>query len=160
MLLCGFSWRSNRNHYLSPRLVMSALVTSKSMYVRVPTEIHKSNALLVLWSLPEYHGEDLTVILLFGLAQNMMPIWKLCLAKYTVSNSPYIKIRGITEEYRSKLQNFARSSHGRRPWNKVGWRRIATALPTELYLITWLRSSVGSAILLHRYMADYQNNHA
>ena len=54
MLLCGFSWRSNRNHYvLSPRLVMSALATSISMYVRVPTEIHKSNALLVLLSLPQ-----------------------------------------------------------------------------------------------------------
>ena len=40
MLLCGFFWGSNRNHYyLLLVLVMRPLATSISMYVRVPTEI-------------------------------------------------------------------------------------------------------------------------
>ena len=40
MLLGGFSWHSNRNcYYLILVLVMRALATSISMYVRVPTEI-------------------------------------------------------------------------------------------------------------------------
>ena len=38
MLLCGFFWGSNRNHYnLLLVLVMLPLATSISMYVRVPT---------------------------------------------------------------------------------------------------------------------------
>ena len=47
MLLCGFFWRSNRNHYyyLFLVLVMRPLPTSISMYVRVPTEIQDINAL-------------------------------------------------------------------------------------------------------------------
>ena len=41
MLLCGFFWASNRNHYhLLLDLVMGPLATTISMYVRVPTEIH------------------------------------------------------------------------------------------------------------------------
>ena len=40
MLLCGFSWGSNRNHYyLLLVLVMRPLATSISLYVRVPTEV-------------------------------------------------------------------------------------------------------------------------
>ena len=40
MLLCGFFWGSSRNHYYPLLvLVMRALATSISMYVRVPTEI-------------------------------------------------------------------------------------------------------------------------
>ena len=40
MLLCGFFWGSNRNHYyLLLVLVMRPLATSISMYVRVPTDI-------------------------------------------------------------------------------------------------------------------------
>ena len=40
MLLCGFFWGSNRNHYyLLLVLVMRPLATCISMYVRVPTEI-------------------------------------------------------------------------------------------------------------------------
>ena len=44
-----------------------------------------------------------------------------------------------------KIQYFALFSLWRRPSNKVIWPRNATALPTELYSITWLSSSVGSA---------------
>ena len=44
-----------------------------------------------------------------------------------------------------KIQKFARFSLGRRPSNKVIWPRNATALPTELYLITCFSSSVDSA---------------
>ena len=41
MLLCGFFWRSNnRNHHLLV-LVVRALASSISMYVRAPTEIQK-----------------------------------------------------------------------------------------------------------------------
>ena len=40
MLLCGFFWGSNRNHYyLLLVLVMRPLATSISMHVRVPTKI-------------------------------------------------------------------------------------------------------------------------
>ena len=40
MVLCGFFWRSNRNHYnIILVLVMCALATSISMYVRLLTEI-------------------------------------------------------------------------------------------------------------------------
>ena len=40
MLLCGFFWGSNRNHYyLLLVLVMHPLATFISMYVRVPAEI-------------------------------------------------------------------------------------------------------------------------
>ena len=40
MLLCGFFWGSNRNHYyLLLVLVMRPLATSISMYVRVPTKL-------------------------------------------------------------------------------------------------------------------------
>ena len=40
MLLCGFFWGRNRNHYyLLFVLVMRPLATSIFMYVRVPTEI-------------------------------------------------------------------------------------------------------------------------
>ena len=47
MLLCGFFWGSNCNHYyLLLVLVMRPLATSISMYVRVPTEIQQINALL------------------------------------------------------------------------------------------------------------------
>ena len=40
MLLCGFFWGSSHDHYhLLLVLVMRALATSISMYVRGPTEI-------------------------------------------------------------------------------------------------------------------------
>ena len=40
MLLCGFFWGINRNHYyLVLVLVLRPLATSISMYVRLPTEI-------------------------------------------------------------------------------------------------------------------------
>ena len=43
MLLCGFFWGSNRNHYylLFLVLVVRTLATSISMFVLVPTEIQK-----------------------------------------------------------------------------------------------------------------------
>ena len=39
MLLCGFFWGSNRNHYYLLVSVMRPIATAISMYVRVPTEI-------------------------------------------------------------------------------------------------------------------------
>ena len=47
MLLCGFFWGSNHNHYSLPLvLVMRPLATSLSMYVRVPTEIQQINTIM------------------------------------------------------------------------------------------------------------------
>ena len=65
ILLFGFFWGSNRNHYLPLVLVMRPLATSISMCVRVPTEIQQINALLGY--LPQYWGIFFTVnIICFG----------------------------------------------------------------------------------------------
>ena len=73
MLLCGFFWRSNRNHYLLV-LVMRALATSISMYVRT-----YRNSIIELRYYDTYRGTMeiiFTVNILFVLGQNMTPIWK------------------------------------------------------------------------------------
>ena len=48
MLLCGYFWGNNRNHYyLLLDLVMRLIATSIYVYVRVTTEIQYINALLL-----------------------------------------------------------------------------------------------------------------
>ena len=39
MLLCGFFWGSNRNHYHPPRVLVMRLLATSISYLRVPTEI-------------------------------------------------------------------------------------------------------------------------
>ena len=92
MLLRGFFWRSTGNHY-HLILVMRALATSLSMYVR--TYRNSINKCIIMIPTAVSRG---------FLGLNMTPIWKYCRAKFFLSSSPYIKIRRINGEYSSNYE--------------------------------------------------------
>ena len=114
-LLCGFFWRSNRNHYLLV-LVMRALATSIHVRTYVP-KTQQINALPLY--LPRYHG-DLFYSKYYMLwdkigrqfENNVLP-------SFILSASPYIKIRRVTGEYRSKSKILRTSRLSRPASNRV-----------------------------------------
>ena len=99
MLMCGFFWRSIRNHYLFV-LVMRALGSPIRVQTYVPPKFNKE----MHYYYYTYHrgamGIFFTRILFWDIisrhfGNNVLP-------SFILSTSPYIKIRSIAGEYRSK----------------------------------------------------------
>ena len=72
MLLCGFFWRSNRNHYLLVR----ALATSIHVRTYLPKFNMKCTTTMIPTVVPWGFLYSNNIIILFVLAQNTTPIWK------------------------------------------------------------------------------------
>ena len=136
MLLCGF-----------PGAIIVVTTTSSSFSHACACHVYIHVCMYVY--LPKFnkqrHYYDPLIAVPWGffysniiicLGQNMTPIWKYCLAKFYFINLSIHQDPKNNWRVPFKIHFFARFSLGRRPSNKVISPRNATALPTDLYLIT------------------------
>ena len=114
MLMCGFFWRSNRNHYLLV-LVMRALVSSIHVRTCHRNSINKCTIMIptaVTWGFffSKYSLFWDKLLLQFG--SNVLPC-------YILSISSYMKIRRSSAEYRSNYKILRTSRMSRSASSRV-----------------------------------------
>ena len=106
MLMCGFFWRSNRDHYF---LVSVTRALASSIIVRTYVS-PKFNKQMHYHDIIPYRGTLFFFSVFFVLGQIMTPIWKYCLAKFYVINLSIHEDPKNNWRVPFKIQYFARFS--------------------------------------------------